>query len=238
VTTAEQHLTELDAAAPGLVVGAHVVGSAVLDDHVPGESDLDLVCELAGAPDPAVLAAAQRPDLDVVYVPAGELARPVDAATTLAWGREGTLHTATRGDLTPVLWEQLRGYSRTVRGERPSPPVDRAEVRQYCRTNLATYWRPQLAEAAVVLGRAEGTAPFRTGVLWVAPGPARLWHTIATGGIVGKTRALHLAAARWPELAAPLREIAAARRDPAVALGRRHAGAALRLGELVLAEVG
>lgn len=51
--TADAHLADLDASAPGLVVGAHVVGSAVLDDHVPGVSDLDLVCEVTAPPPPA-----------------------------------------------------------------------------------------------------------------------------------------------------------------------------------------
>ncbi|HEY0636087.1 MAG TPA: nucleotidyltransferase domain-containing protein, partial [Pseudonocardiaceae bacterium] len=48
---AEKYLVGLDAAAPGLVAGLHVVGSAALDDYRPG-SDLDLVVELAGAPYP------------------------------------------------------------------------------------------------------------------------------------------------------------------------------------------
>lgn len=75
------------------------------------------------------------------------------------------MHTDTRADLVPVLWEQLRAYAHTVRGNPPSPPVTVGEVAGWCRANLVSYWLP-LAP----------THP--TGIAWLAAGPPRLWHTI------------------------------------------------------------
>lgn len=233
MTTAAEHLAELDAA-PGLAVGAHVVGSSALGDHV-FDSDLDLVVELSRV-DVEVLAAAQRVDLDVIYVLAGELAKPVSLARTVAWGRDGKLNTSEQGDLTPVLWEQLGRYSQTVRGARPSPPVTAAEVVDYCRENLRSYWEPLLDQAATVLENRDEVHPvFREPLLWVTFGPARLWHTIRTGEIVSKTRAVELAALEWPDLAPRLLELAAARRDASVELTVEHGFAALELGHRVLA---
>ncbi|GAA3089928.1 hypothetical protein GCM10010464_62270 [Pseudonocardia yunnanensis] len=234
MASATDHLTVLDVAAPGLVVGAHIVGSVALNDFVSGVSDLDLVCELAAPPDPRVLADAQSQDLDVIYVLRGELEKPVHEARSFAWGREGVLHTERRGDLVPVLWEQLRAYAITVRGEPPNPPVTPAEVVTYCRENLVEYWKPLLQQVQARRSGIGDGAIGRDAILWVAPGPARLWHTINTGAIVGKSQALHLAGAHWPDLAAPLGEVAAARRDPAVLLTREHAEAALELGRRVL----
>lgn len=215
-------------------MGAHVVGSSVLDDVV-FDSDLDLVVELSSAPDFAALAAAQRVDLDVIYVLAGELSKPVTLARTVAWGRDGKLNTD-QGDLTPVLWHQLGSYSSTVRGVAPSPPVTRAEVATWCRENLLSYWSPLLDQAAAVLeARDERPPVFREPLLWIALGPARLWHTIRTGEIVSKSRAAELAAASWPDLAPLLLELVAARRDASVPLTLEHARAALELGRRVLA---
>lgn len=235
MTSAADHLAVLDAAAPGLIVCAHVVGSTVLEDFVPGESDLDLVCELdRPLDDLGVLAEAQRGDVDVIYVLRGELEKPVSAAQSVAWGRAGVLHTDQSGGLNPVLWEQLRAYAVTVRGARPNPPITDAEVVTYCRENLVRYWQPLLRDVQIRRSEIEGSAAVREATLWVAPGPARLWHTINTGAIVGKSQALLLAAERWPDLAVSLGEVAAARRDRSRALTWEHTEAGLELGRRIL----
>jgi streptomycin 3"-adenylyltransferase len=71
---------------------------------------------------------------------------------------------------------------------------------------------------------------------WVGPGPARLWHTIATGEVVSKSRAGELAAAHWPDLAEPLLDIVAARAGRPVALTADHGRAAIELGRHILAD--
>lgn len=165
----------------------------VLDDFVPGVSDLDLVCEPAAPPpDPSVLAVAQREDVDVIYVLRGELQRSVAEALSIAWGRQGVLHTERRGGLVPVLWEQLRAYAVTVRGASPNPPITRAEVVTYCQENLVEYWQPLLQDMEARRSEIDGSGILREAILWIAPGPARLWHTINTGAIVGKSQALRV----------------------------------------------
>lgn len=205
-------------------------------DDVVADSDLDVVIELAHVP--ADLSVLMAPvDVDVIYVLAGELVKPVSSASTVAWGRDGKVDASSQGDLTPVLWEQLRTLSSTVRGTRPACPVTREDVVAHCRENLRSYWEPLLQQADRVLTNREEHRPvFREPLLWIAFGPARLWHTIRTGEIVSKSRAAELAAARWPDLAPLLLDLVAARRDPSsVELTVDHGAAALELGKRVLA---
>ncbi|SDP23055.1 nucleotidyltransferase domain-containing protein [Lentzea jiangxiensis] len=209
--TPGEYLSFLDARLPGLVAGAHLYGSRVLDDVV-ADSDLDIVVELSS---PAEVPGFEG--ADVAVVPAGSLEKPVSAVTPLA------------GEITPVLWQQLRTVGQTVRGTRPTCPVTAAEVEDYCRGNLVSYWTPLFAQV-----RAVESLP-RDGILWVGLGPARLWHTIRTGDIVSKSRAGELAAARWPDL--PLADIVAARRDPSVELGASHTQATIDLFDRILTDV-
>ncbi|MFC6092771.1 nucleotidyltransferase domain-containing protein [Saccharothrix lopnurensis] len=215
----------LDGSAPGLVRAAHVVGSAALGDHRPG-SDLDLVLELSRVPGPddlAALAAALTPELDLVCLVDGEPG---------PWGRDGAFHPGPGHDVTPVLLHQLNRCSTTLRGPRPRFAVTRDEVEAYCRRNLVEYWRPLLELVAGVTGPGH-----RDGVLWVAFGPARQWHTIRTGEVVSKTRAGELAAEHWPDLADELRDLLAARRGERVELTAAHREAVVALGNRVLAAV-
>lgn len=215
----------LDESAPGLVRAAHVVGSAALGDHRPG-SDLDLVLELSREPGPgdlAALAAALTPELDLICLVGGEPG---------PWGRDGAFHAGATPDVTPVLLHQLNRYSITTRGPRPEFAVTRDEVEGYCRRNLVEYWEPLVELAASVSGPGH-----RDGVLWVAFGPARQWHTIRTGEIVSKSRAAELAAGHWPDLAGELRDLVAARRGEPVELTPAHREAVVALGRRVLASV-
>ncbi|MEU7480850.1 hypothetical protein AB0A63_33080 [Lentzea sp. NPDC042327] len=220
MVTPGEYLDLLDARLPGLVAGAHLHGSRVLDDVV-FDSDLDVVVELAAAADvPAV------DGVDVSVVMAGDLSRPVSSVTPLF------------GEVTPVLWQQLRTVGQTVRGTRPACPVTAAEVAAYCRANLVSYWKPQLDAGRAALRTVDQRIPvFREAVLWVGLGPARLWHTIRTGEIVSKSRAGVLAAEQWPDLGPLLLDLVEARRDAAVVLTPDHLAAALGLGDRVLADV-
>ncbi|MCP2262397.1 Nucleotidyltransferase domain-containing protein [Streptoalloteichus tenebrarius] len=242
---AAEHLARLDAAAPGLVVGLHVIGSAALGDHHPAVSDLDVVAELSREPDAddlAALAAAHTGagvHVEALYLRAGELAGPPESASTGPWANDGSLNVTDRAFLlNPVTWLQLDRHRVTVRGDEPHPPVDLAAVRAFCQENLASYWAPLLQQVAVMMGlRGDDTPVLAEGVMWIAFGPARLWHTLRTDEIVSKTRAAELASAAWPDLAGPLRELAAARAGEPVSLTREHGRAALDLGRRILAEV-
>ncbi len=216
----EEYLSLLDARLPGLVVGAHLHGSSALDDVV-FDSDLDIVVELSSA---AELPAVDGVDVSVVL--AGDLSRPVSSVTPLA------------GEVTPVLWQQLRTVGLTVRGTRPECPVTAAEVTAYCRSNLVSYWKPQLDHGRAALRTIDQRMPvFREAVLWLGLGPARLWHTIRTGEIVSKSRAGTLAAAHWPDLGPLILDLVRDRRGEDVVLTPGHVSASLDLGDRVLADV-
>ncbi|SDL33418.1 Nucleotidyltransferase domain-containing protein [Lentzea albidocapillata subsp. violacea] len=209
--TPGEYLSFLDARLPGLVAGAHVYGSRVLGDVVH-DSDLDIVIELS--------AAAELPSMDgadVAVVLAGSLEKPVFDVTPLA------------GEITPVLWQQLRTVGQTVRGTRPTCPGTAADVEAYCRDNLVSYWK-RLFDRVRVMPDLPGHD-----ILWVGLGPARLWHTIRTGEIVSKSRAGELAAARWPDL--PILDLVAARRDPSVPLTSSHLRASVELFDRICGEV-
>ncbi|MGI5502489.1 nucleotidyltransferase domain-containing protein [Lentzea sp. CA-135723] len=216
--TPGEYLSFLDARLPGLVAGAHVYGSRVLDDVVP-DSDLDIVIELSAAAEVPPLEGA-----DVAVVLAGSLEKSVFEVTPLS------------GEVTPVLWQQLRTVGQTVRGARPSCPGTAAEVEAYCRDNLVSYWKVDFDRFRDVLPtlRPETVIP-NAALLWVGLGPARLWHTIRTGEIVSKSRAGELAAARWPDL--PVLDLVAVRRGADLPLTVAHAAASLELFDRILADV-
>ncbi|WP_297650292.1 hypothetical protein [Pseudonocardia sp.] len=104
-------------------------------------SDLDLVCKLASAPDPAVLAAALRSNFDVVYVLRGELEKPVAEARSVARDVRGV---APRG--AGRSGPGARGTGTGLREDRPrfgsDPPVTRDQLVASCRANLGDYRRP------------------------------------------------------------------------------------------------
>jgi streptomycin 3"-adenylyltransferase len=234
------HLARLDAAAPGLVVGLHVYGSAVLDDYRPGVSDLDLVAEVThplDAADLAAVATAHQGDglrVETVYLPVGTLGTPNGPAP---WVREGEAHPEPSGDLQPVALLQLARDATTLRGERPAIEADVAAAQDYCRDNLAGYWAPLVQRLASVLAERAPDAPCDpVGAMWLGLGPTRLWHTIRTGEIVSKTRAGTLAAEHWPDLAPDLLDLVAARAGSPVTLTTRHGLAAVASGRRVIAE--
>ncbi|MEV6713548.1 nucleotidyltransferase domain-containing protein [Lentzea sp. NPDC051208] len=218
MVTPGEYLTFLDARLPGLVAGAHVYGSRVLGDVVH-DSDLDIVIELSAPADVPAFEGA-----DVAVVPAGALEKPVFDVTPLA------------GEITPVLWQQLRTVGQTVRGTRPTCPGTAADVEAYCRDNLVSYWKLDFDRLREVLPSLDpGAAIPRDSLLWVGLGPARLWHTIRTGEIVSKSRAGELAAARWPDL--PILDLVASRRGADVPLTVAHAAASLELFDRIMADV-
>jgi hypothetical protein len=234
---AAAHLTRLDDAVPGLVVGLHVIGSAMLDDYHPGHSDLDLVAEVAHPPDDtefaAIAGAHQGSRVETVYVTVGGLAGAGEIQPS-PWVRDGEAHRDGSHDLHAVTRLQLACYSATLRGDRPALPKDVKAAKDYCRGNLVSYWLPEVDQADAVLATRAPDAP--CAAEWLGLGPARLWHTIRTDEIVSKSRAGALAAEHWPDLAAPLDDILAARAGRPVTLRTPHGHAAVELGRRILAE--
>ncbi|WP_344883064.1 nucleotidyltransferase domain-containing protein [Allokutzneria multivorans] len=235
-------LSELDEAARGLVAGLHVVGSAALEDYRAGHSDLDVVVELSGPADPAALAAVHTGPgtaVEALYVRAGELNGRVEDVSDGPWANLGVLNTTERSfQLNPITWLQLASHAETLRGPAPRPHADVEAAKRFCLRNITEYWAPVLDQAKEMLAPLAPDADANAkGVEWIALGPPRLWHTVRTGEVIGKSQAGLAAAAHWPDLAAELNDVLAARSGQDVRLTARHGNAAVALGERVVREL-
>lgn len=233
---AEAHLARLDDAVPGLVTAVHVTGSAVLDDYRPGISDLDLVAETSHAVGPAELAALAEAHagvaVETVFVSGG-----LGSGGPAPWVRDGVAHPEDSDQLHAITWLQLARYAATLRGPRPTVPADIPAAQAFCRANLRSYWAPVLADTGAALRGRGADDPCRAeGAMWIALGPARLWHTIRTGEVISKTRAGEVAVERWPDLAGPIGEIRAVRAGARITLTTRHALAAVDLGNRIVSD--
>ena len=237
---AAAHLERLDALRPGLVTGLHLTGSATLDDFRPGASDLDICVELAERVDIAELAPAHRGTASIVegvYLPEGSLdgryAKLGEVPWALSWPDDRNAH----GQLQPVLQMSLARYSATLRGTPPNLPANPDDLRAYARRNLVDYWLPLIEQAQHRVPDFEAGEPVPTyQLIWLATGPARLWHNIRAAEIISKTAATELAAEHWPDLAGPLGDIVAVRAGADGPLTLDHARAAITLGRRILAE--
>ncbi len=156
-----------------------VHGSLALGDFVPSRSDLDLVCVVAGRPDPATIKAIHRPltsslgrRLHCTYVPTDSLADPDLRHPTFAQA-----HYMTR-PVTQVTRRELTIGGLVLSGPPPSsllPATTDAELAGFIRADLLSFWYPVTAKrtpwlrdiwidlAMVTLARAETT--LRTGTL-------------------------------------------------------------------------
>lgn len=132
---AARYLSAVDGMLPGLVTGFHVVGSAALDDFVPGRCDLDFVAVLARRPGDAVLgrladlhsalAAAAGPTLDGTYAADPYWQGPEAEGPAV---REGRFEPRSRHRRRPVDRLALAEHALTLRGPAPGwrdvPEVD------------------------------------------------------------------------------------------------------------------
>ena len=237
---AAAHLERLDKIVPGLVTGFHLTGSATLDDFRPGASDLDVCIELAEQVDIAVLAPAHRGAASIVegvYLPAGSLDGRYPLLSAVPWALSWPDERDAYGQLQPVLQMSLARYSATLRGAPPSLPANPDDLRAYTRRNLVDYWLPLIEHAERRLPDFAAGEPVPTyQLVWLATGPARLWHNIRAAEIISKTAATELAAGHWPDLAGSLRDIVAVRAGQDVPLTVEHVRSAVLLGRRILAE--
>lgn len=165
------------ASLPAQAIWVH--GSLALGDFVPTRSDVDLVCVVAGPPDPLAIKAIHKPltsslgrRLHCTYVAADSLADPALHHPTFAQA-----HYMTR-PVTPVTRRELALSDRSLLGPPPSsllPATTDADLADFIRADLLTFWYPVTAKrtpwlrdiwidlAMVTLARAETT--LRTGTL-------------------------------------------------------------------------
>jgi hypothetical protein len=134
-SAAARYLSTVDGMLPGLVTGFHVIGSAALDDFVPGRCDLDFVAVLAGHPDAEtldrlaelhdVLASSEGPVLDGTYVAGPDWQAPVVEGPAV---RDGHFEPRSRHRRRPVDGFAVAEHALTLRGAPPGwrdvPEVD------------------------------------------------------------------------------------------------------------------
>jgi hypothetical protein len=247
-----RYLAAVDHAAPGLVEGVYLTGSAVLDDFRPG-SDLDLLVVTSRpviGDDAGALAQAHRtppgePHLDGVYLDRARLAAQPDDEPVAPQVVEGEWSTdRSCGQLNPVLWLTLLRYGVALRGPAVSALglslPDAARRRRWNLANLASYWAPLAdrirdvagglpADARLDAERTETTA-------WTVLGPPRLHYTLAHDDVISKTAAGGYVVERFPQWTALARRAVDWRAGGSVAFTAAESLAAAALTSAVIAD--
>nr|BEK70369.1 hypothetical protein KPHV_75960 [Kitasatospora purpeofusca] len=210
---ADAYLTLVDAAAPGLVEGLYVVGSAALGDFHPARSDIDFVAVSADPVTAAQLAGLERaharlaaryprPAFDGPYLTWHELAGPPAQAAPGPQVFGGTVRHRVRTDRTPVLWHTLARHGVTLCGPRAQElmiDTSPGELAVWTAESLEEYWRPWRRRSSRLASRSglallNGAGPAH-GVL----GVSRAHYTLATGRIASKRGAGEYARAVFDE---------------------------------------
>lgn len=187
----------LDRHLPGRVVALHIVGSAVLGDYRPGRSDLDFVAVLAAALDNGELEALgivhrlyaadpTLPPLNGIWITGADLAAGPDAAPDGPFSQDNRLALAGRGNRNPVTWAELRGAGVEV-------SHDPGRLDEWLRGNVESYWVPWHVRASRRPGMLGRSLP-----AWGVLGMARIYTTVTSGRIVGKSEAGQLALDAFP----------------------------------------
>lgn len=211
-TVVGDYLDLIDGAAPGLVEGLYLVGSAVLGDFRLHASDIDFVAVTADRPDAGAVAALDqahrrwhgrrpRPSLDGMFVTWRDLAGDPACAGPGAVVHDGEFQVR-GGGCDPVTWHTLARYGQACRGPDPAELTvwaDADGLARWTDDNLDRYWRG-LLDRASRLHRPWGLAALSAyTAVWVVTGVSRLHYTLATGDITTKEGAARYAREAFSE---------------------------------------
>ena len=196
-----EHLLErVDAAAPGWLDGLYIIGSLALEDFHTTKSDIDFVgsttrdltsVEVGLLMDAYTeLRAAHTFTLDGLFIPTSHLAEPPMPEMPVATCDAQGFSVAPSFLVNPVTWLSLATARIVVRGVDPTPWGDDAVTAQWCRHNLATYWRNLARSLRSGFLEPDPASRHSSDVFaWLVLGPPRLHCTITTGSIISKTSA-------------------------------------------------
>jgi Domain of unknown function (DUF4111) len=190
-------LAEIDVRAPGLVSGLWLHGSLCWGEFF-ANSDVDFVAGLTRTPLRADLIAlkashvrtrAVHPQLTFngFHLPTQDLSRNPRSIVSQPVFYDGKFRDWGNEDIHIVTWHELDERGITVRGTLPTVYTNAAELHDYSRENLNSYWRS-------VLQRMQRAGSARTGAhvehtVWTVLGVARLHHLLATGQMTSKSGA-------------------------------------------------
>ncbi|MBF8193328.1 DUF4111 domain-containing protein [Nonomuraea sp. K274] len=200
----ETYLSVADAAAPGLVEGLYLEGSAALDDYRPDTSDVDFVAVTAQEPPIEVLERIHTGlgahPFEGVYLTWDDLRRDPSGLGARPQAHAGRLDP--RGEVNPITWHTLAGHGVTCRGPKPGELdiwSDPAALAAWTDANLDGYWRRLVSRAAHLVTPWGLMSLGCYGAVWIVTGVSRLHYTLATGEITSKTGAARHALQAFPE---------------------------------------
>jgi hypothetical protein len=193
--------------ARGLVAGVYVHGSIALGSFDPATSDVDIVTLLhrPATPDDLTTLATlhtdlqrdyPRPLLEVSYFQRSDLASPPAAIAQHPYYHDGVFQQGGTFEANPITWWLLQTRGITLMGtaiEAIPIAITWAEVRDYTRHNLNTYWRKWAYHPSSMLKLLSGT-----GIEWAVLGVLRLVYALRENDMTSKAGAGAYALATLP----------------------------------------
>lgn len=253
VAILERFVRDVARRLPGLLVEVHPTGSALTDDWQAAHSDVDAVFVVrrpVTAEDADQLieahAATQGANcVDGVYLTADQCAAGPDHTAEAPQAVHGVFaRTKAGGQLNWVTWRErstaphgVADDGGAISWQEPAGGFTQfAELAQFCKDNLSTYWSGVVDQwqSALDTGQLTDDEVDTYSVVWTVLGPGRLIVTIETGEVVSKTASGQFSAERWPEYSGLIERAMRSRSGGRETFDVEDAGAVVLLGRRVV----